>query len=176
MPSWVPSPLREQAYFTDPEYLKGLGIELRSPIPVALDVTLPGRPIMRGRLHPATLILREIYDIWAAMGFQVYRSPEVETDVNNFELLNMPPHHPARDMWDTFYLDEKTRLVSEIEVKTTVSPEIRDIAFLRADFEKLPAPGGPPGLRVPARIFLNMEYRSRRVTLDMTTTDWRSWP
>ncbi len=69
----------------------------------ALDVTLPGRPHPRGRLHPATLILREIYDIWAEMGFQVYRARDVETDEYNFELLNIPPHHPARDMWDTFY-------------------------------------------------------------------------
>ena len=76
----------------------------------------------------------------------------------------------------TLYLDEKSRLVSEIEVKTTVSPEIRDIAFLRAEFEKLPAPGGPPQLRVPGRIFLNLEFHGRRVALDMTTTDYRSWP
>jgi hypothetical protein len=76
----------------------------------------------------------------------------------------------------TLYLDEKSRLVSLIEVKTTVSPEIRDIAFLRAEFEKLPAPGGPPRLKVPTRIFLNMEFRGRRVALDMTTTDYRSWP
>lgn len=76
----------------------------------------------------------------------------------------------------TLYLNEKSRIVEEIEVKTTVSPEIRDIAFLRAEFEKIPAPGAPPGLRVPGRIFLNMEYRGRRVTLDMTTTDYSSWP
>ncbi len=68
-----------------------------------LDVTLPGRPLARGRLHPTTQILREIVAIWAEMGFQVYRSPDVETEENNFELLNIPAHHPARDMWDTFY-------------------------------------------------------------------------
>jgi hypothetical protein len=76
----------------------------------------------------------------------------------------------------TIYLDATSRLVSEIEVKTTVSPEIVDIAFLRVTFEKLPAPGGPPRLRVPGRIFLNMEFRGRRVALEMTTTDYRSWP
>jgi phenylalanyl-tRNA synthetase alpha chain len=69
----------------------------------ALDVTLPGRPMVRGRLHPATQILREIYDIWAEMGFQVYRARDVETDEYNFQLLNIPPYHPARDMQDTFY-------------------------------------------------------------------------
>ena len=62
----------------------------------ALDVTLPGRPVSRGRLHPSTQTLRRIYEIWADMGFQVYRSRDVETDEMNFELLNFPPHHPAR--------------------------------------------------------------------------------
>ncbi len=68
-----------------------------------LDVTLPGRPVRRGRLHPATQTLRKIAAVWAEMGFQVYRSREVETDELNFGLLNIPPHHPARDMWATFY-------------------------------------------------------------------------
>ncbi len=68
-----------------------------------LDVTLPGRARPRGRLHPATQVLREIYGIFAELGFQVYRTREVESDEYNFELLNMPPHHPARDMWDTFF-------------------------------------------------------------------------
>lgn len=69
----------------------------------ALDVTLPGRSIARGRLHPSTQTLRRIYQIWADMGFQVYRSRDVETDEMNFQLLNFPPHHPAREMQDTFY-------------------------------------------------------------------------
>ena len=69
----------------------------------ALDVTLPGRPRPRGRLHPTTQTLREFYAIWAEMGFQVYRARDVETDEVNFQLLNIPPYHPARDMQDTFY-------------------------------------------------------------------------
>jgi len=69
----------------------------------ALDVTMPGRPVRRGRLHVATRILRDIAAIFADLGFQIYRSREVEDDLTNFELLNMPPHHPARDMWDTFH-------------------------------------------------------------------------
>jgi phenylalanyl-tRNA synthetase alpha chain len=69
----------------------------------ALDVTLPGRPSPRGRLHVSNRTLRLIYRIFADMGFQIYRSREVEEDLMNFELLNMPPHHPARDMWDTFH-------------------------------------------------------------------------
>jgi phenylalanyl-tRNA synthetase alpha chain len=68
-----------------------------------LDVTMPGRPVARGRLHPLTQVLRRIYRIFGDMGFQIYRSPEVETDDYNFTFLNMPPYHPARDMWDTFY-------------------------------------------------------------------------
>jgi phenylalanyl-tRNA synthetase alpha chain len=69
----------------------------------AVDVTLPGRPVARGRLHPATQGLRRMYAAFADMGFQIYRSRDVESDEYNFELLNMPQHHPARDMWDTFF-------------------------------------------------------------------------
>jgi phenylalanyl-tRNA synthetase alpha chain len=75
----------------------------RSLAAEALDVTLPGRPVLRGRLHPATQVMRDILAIFAELGFQVYRSREVEDDLTNFELLNMPPHHPARDLWDTFH-------------------------------------------------------------------------
>ena len=69
----------------------------------AIDVTLPGRPAARGRLHPSTQTLRRIYQIWADMGFQVYRSRDVESDEMNFQHLNFPPHHPAREMQDTFF-------------------------------------------------------------------------
>jgi phenylalanyl-tRNA synthetase alpha chain len=75
----------------------------RSLTAEALDVTLPGRLPARGRLHVATRIMRQICGIFADLGFQIYRSREVEDDLTNFELLNMPPHHPARDMWDTFH-------------------------------------------------------------------------
>jgi phenylalanyl-tRNA synthetase alpha chain len=75
----------------------------RSLTSEALDVTLPGRPVSRGRLHPSTQTLRLISRLFADMGFQVFRSRDVEDDLTNFELLNMPPHHPARDMWDTFH-------------------------------------------------------------------------
>ena len=68
-----------------------------------LDVTLPGRRIPKGRLHPQTRTLREIYRIFGDMGFQVYRGRDVETDEYNFELLNIPPYHPARDMQASFY-------------------------------------------------------------------------
>jgi phenylalanyl-tRNA synthetase alpha chain len=70
-----------------------------------LDVHLPGRPASLGYLHISTQTLRRIYAIFSQMGFQVLRSPEVESDEVNFQLLNIPPHHPARDMWSTFYTD-----------------------------------------------------------------------
>ena len=92
----------EAAYANRVEALRKAELE-HSLTAGALDVTLPGRPIVRGRLHPATQTLREMYAIWAAMGFQVYQARDVETDEYNFELLNIPKHHPARDMWDTFY-------------------------------------------------------------------------
>ena len=73
----------------------------------SLDVTMPGRPVEHGRLHPLTQVLRRIVRTFGDMGFQVYRSTEVETDDYNFTYLNMPPYHPARDMWDTFYTKDE---------------------------------------------------------------------
>ncbi len=69
----------------------------------SLDITLPGRRQPLGRVHIITQTLREINRIFGDMGFQVYRSRDVETDAYNFELLNFPPHHPAREMQDSFY-------------------------------------------------------------------------
>jgi len=70
-----------------------------------IDVTLPGRPVSLGRLHPTTQILREICSAFVSMGFQVVEGPEVEWDHYNFEMLNIPKDHPARDMWDTLWID-----------------------------------------------------------------------
>ncbi|SVD84341.1 uncharacterized protein METZ01_LOCUS437195, partial [marine metagenome] len=74
---------------------------------VGLDVTLPGRPVVAGRLHPSTQIVREICAAFVSMGFQVSEGPEVEWDKYNFEKLNIPKDHPARDMWDTLWIDYK---------------------------------------------------------------------
>lgn len=74
----------------------------------AIDVTLPGRPFPVGRLHPITQTLHEICDIFGSMGFQVVDGPEVEWDYYNFEALNIPEEHPARDMWSTFWIDYET--------------------------------------------------------------------
>lgn len=68
-----------------------------------IDHTLPGRPVTTGGLHPATITLRRILAAFGELGYEVYHSREVEDDETNFGMLNMPPHHPARDMWDTFH-------------------------------------------------------------------------
>jgi phenylalanyl-tRNA synthetase alpha chain len=70
----------------------------------AVDVTLPGRPIPVGRVHPLMQLRHEVEDIFARMGFEILEGAEVEDDFHNFEALNMPPEHPARDMQDTLYL------------------------------------------------------------------------
>jgi phenylalanyl-tRNA synthetase alpha chain len=75
----------------------------RSLTEAPIDVTLPGRKRTQGRLHLATQVMRDICSIFADLGFHIFRSREIEDDLTNFELLNMPPHHPARDMWDTFH-------------------------------------------------------------------------
>jgi phenylalanyl-tRNA synthetase alpha chain len=111
-----------------------------------LDVTLPGRPRPVGRLHPSTQVLRRICQIWADMGFQVYRSRDVETDEMNFELLNIPAHHPARDMWDTFYTTSEGILL-----RTHTSP-----GQIRVMRERCPEP-----IRV---VLPGMCYRYEQIT------------
>jgi phenylalanyl-tRNA synthetase alpha chain len=83
---------------------------------VSIDVTLPGRPAPRGSLHPITRITRRICEVFSRMGFNVAEGPEVETDYYNFEALNIPKNHPARDMQDTFYVSEN------IVLRTHTSP------------------------------------------------------
>ena len=70
-----------------------------------VDVTLPGRRQNSGSLHPITQTMRRIEDIFLGAGYEVVTGPEIEDDYHNFEALNLPPHHPARTMWDTFYLE-----------------------------------------------------------------------
>lgn len=82
----------------------------------AVDVTLPGRPVSPGHLHLTTRTLRRVREIFGEMGFQVYEAPEVETDELNFEMLNIPAYHPARDMWDTFWVNDK------VVMRTHTSP------------------------------------------------------
>ena len=101
-----------------------------------IDVTLPGFPVSLGRLHPTTQILREITAIFAEMGFQVFDSREVESDLYNFELLNIPPYHPARDMWDTFYINDR------VVLRTHTSPgQIRAMQAFHPDPIRVILPG-----------------------------------
>jgi phenylalanyl-tRNA synthetase alpha chain len=81
-----------------------------------LDVTLPAAASRRNGYHPVTSVMNEICDIFVSLGFGIFESPEVETDEFNFQLLNMPPHHPARDMQDTFYVS------SDVVLRTHTSP------------------------------------------------------
>jgi phenylalanyl-tRNA synthetase alpha chain len=88
----------------------------------ALDVTLPGRPVARGRLHPITQVRRKILDVFERLGFQVIEGPEVELDAYNFGALRIPEHHPARDMWDTFWFDEEVDGATPLLLRTHTSP------------------------------------------------------
>ncbi|OKY74422.1 MAG: phenylalanine--tRNA ligase subunit alpha [Desulfobulbaceae bacterium DB1] len=98
-----------------------------------LDLTLPGRAIPFGKLHPVTQIMEEICAIFESMGFGVAEGPDVETDFYNFEALNIPKHHPARDMHDTFYINESLLLRThtspmQARIMETQSPPLRMIA------------------------------------------------
>ena len=86
-----------------------------------IDVTLPGYPVSIGRLHPTTRTLREVCGVFASMGFQVVEGPEVEWDYYNFEALNIPQDHPARDMWATFWVDTEGAGRSRL-LRTHTSP------------------------------------------------------
>jgi phenylalanyl-tRNA synthetase alpha chain len=97
----------------------------------SVDVTTPGRPIRRGSLHPSIEAMREIAEIFEQFGFVTYESPEIEDDRTNFQMLNIPPDHPARDLWDTLYVDVEGMLLrthtspGQIRVMQTERPPIR---------------------------------------------------
>ena len=121
-----------------------------------LDVTLPGRRVPLGRLHPDTQILRELYRIFGEMGFQVYRSREVESDEYNFQLLNFPVGHPARDMQDTYFVESEGRGDNPIVLRTHTSPgqihAMREVAARN--------PHNPPPVRI---VLPGMVYRYEQV-------------
>lgn len=99
----------KQVYFQQEETNKRLREE-------TIDVTLPGRDLPAGAIHPLNKVAQEIEDIFIGLGYSVAEGPEVETDYFNFEALNLPKDHPARDMQDTFYITE------EILMRTQTSP------------------------------------------------------
>jgi phenylalanyl-tRNA synthetase alpha chain len=96
-----------------------------------LDVTTPGRSIRRGTLHPSIEAMGEIAQIFEQFGFEVFESPEIEDDLTNFQMLNIPPDHPARDLWDTLYVDVEGQLLrthtspGQIHVMRARRPPIR---------------------------------------------------
>jgi len=87
-----------------------------------IDITLPGRGIGSGGIHPVTRTMQRIEDIFIAMGFGVATGPEIEDDFHNFEALNIPPEHPARAMHDTFYVESDSELGSKHLLRTHTSP------------------------------------------------------
>ncbi|WDL99581.1 phenylalanine--tRNA ligase subunit alpha [Alicyclobacillus sp. ALC3] len=105
-----------------------------------IDVTLPGRKRPRGAMHPLMQVIEEIEDVFLGMGFTIAEGPEVETDTYNFEMLNIPKDHPARDMQDTFYLTE------ELLLRTHTSPmQVRTMEQMR--------PNAPVKVIVPGRVY-----------------------
>ncbi len=101
------------------------------------DVTLPERPFVRGKIHPVSQTIDEISSIFSEIGFSVEEGPDVENEYNNFTALNTPDHHPARDMHDTFYLDEKKQKL----LRTHTSPvQIRTMQKDKPPY-KIIAPG-----------------------------------
>lgn len=112
------------------------------------DLTKPGIPLLRGHLHPLTLIEREIREIFSSMNFSVVEGPEVESEYYNFDALNIPASHPARDMWDTFWLKEpsqKSKVKSEkLLLRTHTSPmQVRYMETHKPPFQII----------VPGRVF-----------------------
>ena len=117
-----------------------------------IDVTLSPRPASEGRIHPITQTMDEIVTIFAAMGFNVAKGPDIETDWNNFTALNLPPDHPARQMQDTFYMPQQGEMptvlrthTSPVQIRTMLNqkPPIRIIApgrTFRCDYDMTHTP------------------------------------
>ena len=102
-----------------------------------IDITLPERPFVRGKIHPVSQTIDEISSIFSEIGFSVEEGPDVENEYNNFTALNTPDNHPARDMHDTFYLDDKKELL----LRTHTSPvQVRTMLKGKPPF-KIIAPG-----------------------------------
>lgn len=119
----------EQVIEARAESLKGAAKEMRLKAE-AIDVTLPGKSRSAGSLHPMYLVQDQLLTIFTGMGFEVVEGPEVEYDHYNFELLNLPKNHPARDAQDTFYIDDEIVLRThtspvQARVMTTRKPPIR---------------------------------------------------
>lgn len=105
-----------------------------------LDITLPGKNFFSGHRHPLTMVIDEIKEIFLGMGYTIAEGPEIENDYNNFEGLNIPKDHPARDMQDSFYID------SDVLLRTHTSPmQVRTMAKMVPDY--------PVKIICPGRVF-----------------------
>lgn len=133
----------------DSLYQKELGQRLQEG---RLDVTLPGKGRKPGHLHPLTLIINEISQIFYGMGFSVAQGPEVETDYYNFDALNTPASHPARDEQDTFYTDIDPSVLLRSQTSTVQ---------IRAMEKKTP----PIRIIAPGRVYRNEEVNARKYPL-----------
>jgi phenylalanyl-tRNA synthetase alpha chain len=120
----------EAALATRGESLRGSALGARL-IAETVDVTTPGRPIRRGTLHPIPETIERIAEVFGQFGFVVYEGPEIEDDLRNFQMLNIPLDHPARDLWDTLYVDVEGHLLrthtspGQIRVMHETAPPIR---------------------------------------------------
>lgn len=128
----------EEAFRTAGEKLSGAAAGIRS----RLDITAPGRRRERGHVHPLTQAQEDINTIFAAMGFDVLEGPEIETAFNNFDALNIPADHPARDLMDTFWLKGETDAL----MRTHTSP--MQVRFMQSHQP-------PMRIIVPGRVFRN---------------------
>ena len=122
--------------------------EVAAQIAERIDITLPGRGQVRGGLHPVTLALQRIEQLFSHLGFEIVEGPEIEDDFHNFEALNIPAHHPARAMHDTFYFPNGTLLrthTSPVQVRVMLerAPPLRIIApgrVYRCDYDQTHSP------------------------------------
>lgn len=126
------------------EVLKGAALANRLASE-KIDVTLPGRRVPLGHLHPLTLTLNRIKDIFLDMGFSIEEGPEIEKDYYNFEALNLPKDHPARDMQDSFYITE------DILMRTQTSP-------VQARTMQSHEPNSPIRMIAPGRVYRRDDY------------------
>ncbi len=116
-----------------------------------INLSFPGRNPRFGALHPVTLVTREMTAIFSEMGFGIVAGPEIETDYYNFEALNIPAEHPSKDVWDTFYVSEKEKVVLrthtspvQVRIMEKTSPPFRIVAvgkcFRRDDVDSTHSP------------------------------------
>lgn len=122
-----------EALYTEKQQTLAGGSSRASGKSSAIDLTLPGRRPQSGKLHPVTQIMNEVCSIFESLGFSVAEGPDVEHDHYNFEALNIPAHHPARDMHDTFYVSESILLRThtspmQARIMETQQPPLRVIA------------------------------------------------